>query len=401
MNCNGKKLLILGAGRGQVGLIKAAKGLGIFTVVVTMTDNYPGVPLADKIFHANIKDFETILKIAKEEKIDGAAISCLDTGIRSLGYLTQNLSICGIPEKAALLSSNKLLMKDCLSSAGVRTAKHLKIKNSAELKSAIEYIKFPAVVKAIDLQGSRGVYIVKNYEEAAQAFNHIHEKTSVDFCIIEEFINGKEFGAQAFVYKGEILFILPHGDETIMCGTAVPIGHYVPLDMDTVLYKDVLEQTEKAIKALGLDNCAVNIDFMAQDKKAYVIELTGRVGANCLPELTSNYFGINYYEMIASMAVGEDPRDIFDQKKTVPSASISRMLFSDKSGILNGFSYPEIENLSINMFVKQGDKINKFQDSNDAIGEVVIFDDTTKNCYNKLNLLIQEFKLDILFTVVP
>lgn len=395
MNCNGKKLLILGAGRGQVGLIKAAKGLGIFTVVVTMTDNYPGVPLADKVRHANIKDSEAILKIAKEEKVDGAAISCLDTGIRSLGYLTKNLNICAIPEKAALLSSNKLLMKDCLSTAGVRTAKYLKIKNITELKNATEHIKFPAVVKAVDLQGSRGVYIVKNYEEAVQAFNLIHEKTAVDFCIIEEYISGREFGAQAFIYKGEILFILPHGDETIMCGTAVPIGHYVPLNIDAALCKDVLEQAERAIKAIGLDNCAVNIDFMEQDKKAYVIELTGRVGANCLPELTSNYFGINYYEMIASMAVGEDPRGIFSQKTVVPMASISRMLFSEKTGALNGFSYPKIENLSINMFVKEGDHVCKFQDSNDAIGEVVIFDNTVKDCYSKLDLFMEKFKLNI------
>ena len=36
---------------------------------------------------------------------------------------------------------------------------------------------------------------------------------------------------------------------------------------------------------MGLDNCAVNIDMILKDNKVYMIELTGRAGANCLPEL--------------------------------------------------------------------------------------------------------------------
>ena len=62
-----------------------------------------------------------------------------------------------------------------------------------------------------------------------------------------------------------------------------------------------------SIKALGLNNCAVNVDLILRDNKVYVIELTGRVGANCLPELVEINFGIEYYKMIAAMAVGENP----------------------------------------------------------------------------------------------
>lgn len=60
----------------------------------------------------------------------------------------------------------------------------------------------------------------------------------------------------------------------------------------------------------------MNIDLLkADDGQIYIIELTGRVGATCLPELVSLYYGINYYEMIVKNALGEDPRQVFDRPR--------------------------------------------------------------------------------------
>ena len=44
-----KRIMILGAGRGQVDLIKTSKKLGYEVVVATIEGNYPGFALADKI----------------------------------------------------------------------------------------------------------------------------------------------------------------------------------------------------------------------------------------------------------------------------------------------------------------------------------------------------------------
>ena len=50
MNLKGKRLLILGAGRGQIGLYRAAKEMGITTIAGTMPDNNPPcIPLADEV----------------------------------------------------------------------------------------------------------------------------------------------------------------------------------------------------------------------------------------------------------------------------------------------------------------------------------------------------------------
>ena len=161
--------------------------------------------------------------------------------------------------------------------------------------------------------------------------NYVKENTRKDYFLIEEFVEGEEFGAQAFVYNGEVQFILPHGDYVFHGDTGVPIGHFAPYNLNEDVIEDAKEQLRGAVKAMQLDNCAINADFILKDNKTYVLELGGRCGATCLAELTSIYYGFDYYEKILRTALGENPHFTFD-KPFVPNAS--HLLMSDKDGII-------------------------------------------------------------------
>lgn len=390
----GKKLLINGAGRGNFGLVKAAKEMGVYTVVTGLEG--PCKALADKTYpevHPGHPD--EVLKVAELENVDGVAITCSDMGLESVGRCNDALHLQGISEAVAKCSANKLYMKEKLVSNGVRTARFKTIHNETELDAAVSQLVFPVIVKATDLQGSRGICIVREIEKLKPAFEDVMSMTHKDFCIVEEFIEGTEFGAQAFVYKGEVLFVLPHGDETLMCKTAVPVGHYMPYTMSEALSADVDVQARKAISALGLDNCAVNIDFISRDDSAYIIELTGRGGANGLTDITSQYFGINYYEMIIVAALGGDPRDIFANRSITPRASISKMLTSQKSGIAKEVLTPQLPDTDITMFIKPGNEVRAFTNSNDDIGQIVVSGKDLEDCNAKIQIAVDLIKVEL------
>lgn len=390
----GKRLLVNGAGRGNLGLIKAAKELGVYTIVTGQAG--PCLSLADKIFpdvHPGHPD--EVLKVAELEHIDGAAITCNDMGLESVGRCNDVLHLQGIKEEVAKCAANKLYMKEKLVANGVRTARFLNIHSEAELNEAVKSLEFPVIVKATDLQGSRGICIVREEDELTSAYDEVMSLTHKDFCIVEEFIEGTEFGAQAFVYKGEVLFVLPHGDETVMCKTAVPVGHYMPYTMSDALAADVDLQACKAIAALGLDNCAVNIDFISRDDQAYIIELTGRGGANGLTDITGKYFGIDYYKMMVLTALGGDPREIFSEKLPTPRASISKMLTSDKSGIAKSVFVPTLPDTDITMFIQIGDEVRVFTNSNDDIGQIVVSGVDLDECNCKIEKATNSIKVEL------
>lgn len=385
LNLNGKRILLQGASRGNLGFIKTAKAHGVYVVMTGLGGDFPCNPYADEFCKADILDCDAVLKVAQDHRVDGAIICCSDTGLKAVGRCNDVMGLTGLTEKSAEESSNKLLMKERLMAAGVSTAKFYKITNKQELDKAVAEIGYPVIIKAVDLQGSRGINIVRDNTDLERAFNDTMSLTRKDFCIVEQFIEGREYGAQAFIFKGEVLFVLPHGDETIMCKTAVPIGHYMPYEMSKELFEDTKTQVINSIKALGFDNCAVNVDLIEKEGKAYIIELTGRVGANCLPELISNYFGINYYEMILTTCLGESPLPIWENRKT-PCTTLARMLRFDKNGIVKSVSIPEMSGVEIHMFIHKGSEVRKFTNSNDAIGEVIVKGNNMAECEN----LIQE-----------
>lgn len=393
-NLKGKRLLIQGAGRGNLGFIKTAKEHGVFTVVTGLGGDYPCNSYADKLCVADISNPDDVLKVAKEENVDGAIICCSDTGLKAIGRCNDIMGMAGLTEKSADESSNKLLMKQRLMEAGVRTAQFYRVCNEEELDAVVEKMGYPLIIKAVDLQGSRGINIVRDDTNLKSAFRDTMSLTKQNFCIVEEFLVGEEYGAQAFVYQGEVLFVLPHGDETLMCKTAVPIGHYMPYGISKSLLQDTCEQVKNAIKALAFDNCAVNVDLIEKDGKAYIIELTGRVGANCLPELVGNYFGINYYEMILATCLGESPLPYFDKRKE-PCATLARMIRSDKAGIVKSVNIPDIEGVQIHMFIKEGSEVRVFTNCNDAIGEVIVKGSDLSECENIMQKVVGNISLEL------
>jgi len=400
MNTTGKRLLILGAGRGQIGLYKAAKELGIITIAGTMPDNNPpGIKLADEVCYVDITKPDLVLENAKQLNLDGIATSCLDKGLTSLGRACDYLHLPGITEQTAVLCNDKSKMKEAFVNNGVRTAEYKKVYNESDLAEALKEIKLPVIIKATDLAGSRGIYISRTTEEAFIGFREAMQLTKREYCIVEEYIEGWEFGAQAFVYNGEVLFVMPHGDETFMSHTAVSVGHYVPLECD----ENVISQTEdvvrKAIKAVGLNNCAVNVDLILRDGEVYIIELTGRVGANCLPELVEINFGIEYYKMIAVMALGENPCELWEKRRSHVKAGLARMIFeTERQGILDNIEYsgPENENIKeITFFKKAGDKIKIFESSADCIGQVIVQGDTLSECKELVEEVMAKISLNL------
>ena len=390
----GKRLLILGAGRGNLGLVKTAKIHDVYTVATGLEGDYPCNPYVDKLCYADISNPEAVLKVAQDERIDGAIICCSDTGLKAIGRCNDVLGLAGLSEKAADESSNKLLMKQRLMDAGVRTAEFYKVSTEEDLMLAVDKIGYPLIIKAVDLQGSRGINIVREESNLRTAFQDTMSLTKQKFCIVEEFLVGEEYGAQAFIYKGDVLFVLPHGDETLMCKTAVPVGHYMPYNINESLLNDTCEQVKEAIKVLALNNCAVNVDLIEKDGKAYIIELTGRVGANCLPELTSNYFGINYYEMILATCLGESPLPVFEKRQT-PCATLARMIQSDKAGVVKSLSVPNIEGVQIHMFIHEGSDVCVFSNCNDAIGEVIVKGANMEECEILMSRVMNEINIVI------
>ncbi len=389
-----KKLMIMGAGIYQVPLIKTARRMGIYTIAVSIPGNYPGFAIADEICHINTVDYEAVLKVAREKQIDGIVTAGTDVAVITIGKVCDELGLKGISFKSAQVAVDKMLMKRCYEENGVRTARYRKVYFEEDVHDMIKGLNYPLIFKTVDSSGSRGITRVDDPAQINDAIENARSATRKDYYLVEEFIVGREFGAQAYVYDGEVKFILPHGDYVFMGNTGVPVGHFAPYALTEEETKDCLEQCEKAIKAMGLNNCAVNCDFIMKDGKTYILELGGRSGATCLAELVSIYYGFDYYEKIVEGALGMNPQ--FPQDKAVPNAS--KLLMSDKTGTIRRVvdHNPRNEDIYETMFdYRVGEKVRKFRVGPDRIGHVVTKGATLEEATRTLEEAIANIEIQV------
>ena len=141
MNAKGKRLLILGAGRGQIGLYEAAREMGVVSIAGTMPDNNPPcIPLADEVCYMNILDPDEVESRTAGLRFDGVATCCLDSGLKALGRLCDTRSLPGYSEEVAELCNDKSKMKFRFKEYGVNTAPFKQINSEEALLDAINKI---------------------------------------------------------------------------------------------------------------------------------------------------------------------------------------------------------------------------------------------------------------------
>lgn len=373
-----RKIMVLGAGIYQVPLIRKAKEMGLYVIAVSVPGAYPGFALADKCAYVDTTDKEAVLRLAREEEICAVVTAGTDVCVPTLGYVCDEMGLCGPSLAAAQKAQSKRLMKAAFAAGGVNTAEYtdVDIGNSNPV-DVCEKIGYPVFFKAVDTSGSRGVTRVNGPENIPFAYSEVVKNTRAAAYIVEKGLEGEEFGAQAFVHRGEIQFILPHGDYVFRGDTGVPVGHFAPYDISAELAEDCKTQLRKAVAALGIDNCAVNADFMLCDGRAYVIEIGARAGATCLVEMTSEYFGIDYYKQIIRCAMGEDTD--FTPSRPEGRPCVVMLFQAERSGIIKSIDMdvrndPRVRDISLDYSV--GDAVRRFRKGPDRIGQCIVVADS-------------------------
>lgn len=99
--------------------------------------------------------------------------------------------------------------------------------------------------------------------------------------------------------------------------------------------------------------------------------------------------------MIILTALGKDPRDVFARRSVIPFAAKSEMVRSSNSGTVKSISIPHFKDSEINLFIRNGDEVHTFTNSNDAIGEIFVKSNNLENCKIILDNIIDNLKIEL------
>ena len=391
-----KKLMILGASYSVVPLIQAAKRLGLYTIAASIPGNYPGFDEADESCYVDITDPAAVTEAARSLAVDGIATCCMDVGLRAQGHACTALGLPGPSREAVEVCTNKFRMKQAFLAGGVNTAKYVQIHSEADLAPAMEQLRFPLIVKAVDQMGSRGIFRCDTPEEVLENYPKSMAASREDYCLLEEFIEGTLFGVEGMVQNGKSVFLLPDGTTAFQAATPTPVGHYAPAPELEGVEEEIRRQVERVIAALGFNNTPMNCDCIRRGDEIFLVESTARAGATCLPELVGSWFGINYYEAIVRLAMGEQVGSLFAHGHQC--AVLTQTLMADRQGTVRSIGYAGAEPeglLELSFNIEPGDTVQPYRNGRDRIGQVILTAPTLELCRRRLRQMESGIRLEL------
>ena len=115
----GKRLLVLGAGPAQLGLLAAARARELHVIALDREPSAPGCRYADRRAIVSAAAEAGIERLAGAERVDGLIAPGIDWPVAIAARVAERLALPHpISPETATLSTSKLRQRECFAAAG-------------------------------------------------------------------------------------------------------------------------------------------------------------------------------------------------------------------------------------------------------------------------------------------
>jgi biotin carboxylase len=293
----GKRLLVLGAGPAQLGLLQAARERGLFVIALDRDPAAPGFRYADRRAIISTEDEPRINQLAVAERIDGVIAPGIDWPVAIAARVAaRNRLPHPIDPVVGMLVTSKLRQRERLAAEGVPQPRW-KVVTEPD-----DSLGFPCVVKAPDRQGQKGLSLVREPGELRAAVRRALAESRGGTALVEQLIEGPEVTVNAFSVGGRF-----HPLTVTDRLTAEPPAFGVALAhvwSSESAGDEVVAVAEAAANALGVRDGPTYTQIRIAPDGPRVMELAARLGGGHDAELCRAALGVDLNGLAVASALG-------------------------------------------------------------------------------------------------
>ncbi|MGN9846586.1 ATP-grasp domain-containing protein [Nonomuraea sp. H19] len=288
------------------------------------------VPVADILDEKCVRaGIEQALRVARPD----AVLTFYDELFPLVAEVAADLELPFVGHRTALLNADQSEQRTALAAAGVPIPSWTTCDDLRSVRVAAERLGYPAILKVADQAGAGKIRVagpdelVAAYEEVAGL--RLREEVPL---LIEELMLGQEYSVEAFVQHGRITPVCLTRKLTTGGAYPVELGHALPYqgpDGDAVL-----ELALAAIRAVDADHTLVHTEVFMTAAGPKVVEVNTRSGGDRIMDLVAHSCGVNPYEVMYDLALGQEPR----WRPEWRSAAAIRFVAADRTGRFAGLA---------------------------------------------------------------
>lgn len=373
-----RRLLVLGAGPAQLGLLQAARDTDLYVIAADRDPAAPGFALADRRAIVSTEDESGIAQLAEAERVHGIVSPGSDWPV---GIAARVAARLGLPHpispEVGVLATSKLRQRQRFAEAGVPQPRW---KLVAEPDNELG---FPVVVKAPDRQGQRGLSLVRTPEELDDAIATALGASRVQRCMIEQLVEGPEVTVVGFSSRGEFRALVVT-DRVVADPPAfgVALAHLYPSTAPAL--DRVADTARRAAEALGIENGPTYTQLRVGADGPQIVELAARLGGGHDAELTERVTGFPLNRATIAAALGEDPPAA---DAPLAAAAVTRFLVAPPGELQSVSGVEEAEAVDgveyVRVYRRSGQRIEPLRHGPDRAGAILAVGDTREEALER------------------
>jgi len=328
------RLLVLGAGPAQLGLLEAARARGLWIAAVDRNPAAPGFAFADRRCILSTEDEPAIDRLAGALQVDGIIAPGTDWPVGVAARIAERSGLAHpISAKTAVLVTNKLRQRERLGEAGVPQPRWWVIGGGDDPPA----LDGAVVVKAPDRQGQKGLTLVEDEHGLADAIATARAAGRSGVALVEELVDGPEVTVVGFSAAGEFA-PLAITDRLVAKPPAygVALAHVWPSEVSDT--SKVSDTVQKALAALGISDGPSYTQVRVGPDGPRVIEVAARLGGGHDAELVECVTGVDLNGLAIEAALGTTLVPTWHEPRV--GGAVTRFLVAPP-GILESVEVPE------------------------------------------------------------
>jgi biotin carboxylase len=309
-------LLLPTTGYRNQDFLAAAKKLGVEIVAAAnychqLAPSWGLAPIMALHFDRPQQAADTVLR-----EIDGrpdAVLAVDDSGVELAALLAERFGLPGNSAHAVRRVRDKLEFRRLLEERGFPCPGFHHLPSGADPRKLLPELKFPVVVKARRLSGSRGVIRADGAEALVRAVNWVRaiqsraDRDAEELgLVIEQFIPGREYALEGSLERGQLTTLALFDKPDPLDGPCFEETLYVtPSRLPREIQDQIHQQVARICRFAGLSDGPVHAEMRINELGVWMLEVAARsIGGLCGRVLT-HFLGMSLEELTLRQAVAE------------------------------------------------------------------------------------------------
>ena len=254
---------------------------------------------------------EVVLRSLKHKP--DAVLAVDDPGLELAALLNERLGLAANSPESVRRVRDKLSFRQIQKEGGLLCPDFHHLPSDADPAELLARLKWPVVVKARRLSGSRGVIRADNAQAYLQAVNWVKgiqnkaDRDAADLgLVVEDFIPGREYALESILDHGKLNALAwfdkpdpldgPYFEETI---------YVTPSRLPNQTQEEIRHAVQRACRLAGLVTGPVHAEMRVNAEGVWLLEVAARsIGGLCGSAL-NHVLGITLEELILRHALNE------------------------------------------------------------------------------------------------